>query len=78
MSYCVGHSPLDYISNQKVADKKPSFPPVFRMLGEYLPELRAKNERVLCPSPEMVQEVRKWINRRNDLSRGKSAGILFV
>jgi len=50
-------------------------PPVFRMLGEYLPELRVKNQRVLCPSPEMAQEVRKWINRRNDLSHGKSADI---
>jgi hypothetical protein len=50
-------------------------PPVFRMLGEYLPELRANNPRVLCPSQEIVQEVRKWINRRNELSHGKAADI---
>jgi hypothetical protein len=50
-------------------------PPVHRMLGEYLPLLRAKNQRVLCPSPEMVEEVQKWIGIRNELSHGKAADI---
>ena len=45
------------------------------MLGEYLPLLRAKNQRVLCPTPEMVEEVQKWIGRRNKLSHGKAADI---
>jgi len=50
-------------------------PPVHRMLGEYLPLLRAKNQRVLCPTPEMVEQVQKWIGRRNKLSHGKAADI---
>jgi len=50
-------------------------PPVHRILGDYLPLLRAKHQRVLCPSPEMVKEVQKWIGIRNELSHGKAADI---
>ncbi|MGH9966593.1 MAG: hypothetical protein ACREBG_02000 [Pyrinomonadaceae bacterium] len=50
-------------------------PPITRILSEYFPNLRADNKQVLCPPSEMVQEIQKWIGRRNDLSHGKSADI---
>jgi hypothetical protein len=50
-------------------------PPIYRILSEYFPLLRTNNERVLPPTSEMVKQVRNWIDRRNELSHGKSPEI---
>ena len=50
-------------------------PPIYKILREYFPLLRTDNDRILPPTSEMVKQVRNWIDRRNELSHGKSPDI---
>jgi hypothetical protein len=50
-------------------------PPINRILIEYFPLLQINNQRLRCPSTEMIKGIQKWILKRNELSHGKSAEI---
>ena len=66
---------IDLLPNTEWLVRYLHSPPIHRILSDYFPQLRANNRRVLCPPPEMVQEIQKWIGRRNELSHGKSTDI---
>lgn len=55
-------------------------PPITKILEEYFPNLPVKSQmsgKTLCPSKEMISEIKKWNNQRNDIVHGKKIDIDF-
>ncbi len=61
--------------------KNLSSPPIYRIIKEYLPNLPVKlkvNDKVVRPSDAIVETIRNWSNKRNNLVHGKEQEIKAI